>query len=189
MRNSFHYAAVHLASIAETARDVDFAMRWGFGMKQGPFELWQESGWLQVAQWIQEDIAAGKALSKAPLPDWVFKGPVADAGGVHTPQGSWNPTAGKFEQRRVLPDIGVTVGMRRFGWSSEKAAVIGLSASIPLFDRNQSGVEAARERAKSAGLRLDAARLTAQARQRSARAAASHRNRARPNRFRRSSGQ
>ncbi|MBI2769688.1 MAG: 3-hydroxyacyl-CoA dehydrogenase/enoyl-CoA hydratase family protein [Burkholderiales bacterium] len=103
MRNSFHYAAVHLASIAETARDVDFALRWGFGMKQGPFELWQEAGWLQVANWIKEDIAAGKTLSNAPLPDWVFKGPVADAGGVHTPEGSWNPTAGKFEARRVLP--------------------------------------------------------------------------------------
>ena len=44
LRNSFHYAAVHLATIAETARDVDQAMRWGFGMKQGPFELWQEAG-------------------------------------------------------------------------------------------------------------------------------------------------
>jgi len=103
LRNSFHYAAVHLASIAETARDVDFAMRWGFGLKQGPFELWQEAGWLQVANWIQEDIAAGKALSKAPLPEWVFKGPAAEAGGVHTPEGSWNPTSKKFEPRRVLP--------------------------------------------------------------------------------------
>lgn len=103
LRNSFHYAAVHLASIAETARDVDFAMRWGFGMKQGPFELWQEAGWLQVAGWIKEDIAAGKTLSSAPLPDWVFKGPVAEAGGVHTAQGSFNPTTGKFEGRRVLP--------------------------------------------------------------------------------------
>ncbi|MGI9153884.1 MAG: 3-hydroxyacyl-CoA dehydrogenase family protein, partial [Rubrivivax sp.] len=89
LRNSFHYAAVHLATIAETARDVDFALRWGFGMKQGPFELWQEAGWLQVAQWIQEDIAAGKALSNAPLPKWVFEGPVAQAGGVHTPEGSF----------------------------------------------------------------------------------------------------
>ena len=103
LRNSFHYAAVHLASIAETARDVDFALRWGFGMKQGPFEAWQEAGWLQVAQWIQEDIAAGKTLSNAPLPDWVFKGPVAEAGGVHTPEGSFNPTTGKFEPRRLLP--------------------------------------------------------------------------------------
>lgn len=106
LRNSFHYAAVHLASIAETARDVDQAMRWGFGMKQGPFELWQEAGWLQVAQWIQEDIDAGKALSKAPLPKWVFEGPVAQAGGVHTEQGSFNPTTGKFQPRRVLPVYG-----------------------------------------------------------------------------------
>jgi 3-hydroxyacyl-CoA dehydrogenase len=103
LRNGFHYAAVHLATIAETARDVDQALRWGFGMKQGPFELWQEAGWLQVAQWIQEDIAAGKALSKEPLPAWVFKGPVAEAGGVHTEQGSFNPTTGQFQPRRVLP--------------------------------------------------------------------------------------
>lgn len=103
LRDQFHYAAVHLQSIAETARDIDFAMRWGFGAKQGPFELWQEAGWLQVAEWIAEDIAKGEAISSAPLPDWVFKGPVADAGGVHTPEGSWSPAAGKFIPRRVLP--------------------------------------------------------------------------------------
>ncbi|WP_342129183.1 3-hydroxyacyl-CoA dehydrogenase NAD-binding domain-containing protein [Hydrogenophaga sp. OTU3427] len=103
LRNSFHYAAIHLASIADTARDVDQAMRWGFGMKQGPFELWQEAGWLEVAKMVQEDIDAGKALCQAPLPDWVFKGPVAEAGGVHTAQGSWNPAKGVFEARRSLP--------------------------------------------------------------------------------------
>jgi 3-hydroxyacyl-CoA dehydrogenase len=103
LRNSFHYAAIHLASIADNARDVDFCMRWGFGMKQGPFELWQEAGWLEVAKMVQEDIAAGKALCKAPLPEWVFKGPVADAGGVHTAAGSWNPTTGTFVPVRKLP--------------------------------------------------------------------------------------
>ncbi|MHB8950125.1 MAG: 3-hydroxyacyl-CoA dehydrogenase/enoyl-CoA hydratase family protein [Rhodoferax sp.] len=103
LRNAFHYAAVHLEAIADNARDVDFCMRWGFGMKQGPFELWQEAGWLNVANMIKEDIDAGKALCKAPLPDWVFKGPVADAGGVHTPQGSWNPTTAQFVLPRNLP--------------------------------------------------------------------------------------
>lgn len=103
LRDQFHYAAVHLESIAETARDIDFSMRWGFGAKQGPFELWQQAGWKQVASWIQEDIDAGKALSKAPLPDWVFKGPVADAGGVHTAEGSWSASAQKFIPRRKLP--------------------------------------------------------------------------------------
>jgi 3-hydroxyacyl-CoA dehydrogenase len=103
LRNSFHYAAVHLGTIADNARDVDQAMRWGFGMLQGPFELWQEAGWLDVAKMIQEDIDAGKALSKAPLPEWVFKGPVAEAGGVHTAQGSWSASANKFIARRALP--------------------------------------------------------------------------------------
>ncbi|GGH53026.1 3-hydroxyacyl-CoA dehydrogenase [Comamonas phosphati] len=103
LRNSFHYAAVHLESIADSARDVDQAMRWGFGMKQGPFELWQEAGWLEVARMIQEDIDAGKALCQAPLPRWVFEGPVFDAGGVHTAQGSWSPAQGQFVARRVLP--------------------------------------------------------------------------------------
>ncbi|WP_087748405.1 MULTISPECIES: 3-hydroxyacyl-CoA dehydrogenase/enoyl-CoA hydratase family protein [unclassified Acidovorax] len=103
LRNSFHYAAVHLGTIADNARDVDQAMRWGFGMQQGPFELWQEAGWLDVAKMVQEDIDAGKALSRAPLPEWVFKGPVAEAGGVHTAQGSWSASANKFVARRALP--------------------------------------------------------------------------------------
>ncbi|MDP1565687.1 MAG: enoyl-CoA hydratase/isomerase family protein, partial [Polaromonas sp.] len=55
------------------------------------------------ANWIKEDIDAGKAISSAPLPDWVFKGPVADAGGVHTPEGSWSASAKKFIARRELP--------------------------------------------------------------------------------------
>ncbi|MDM0114649.1 3-hydroxyacyl-CoA dehydrogenase/enoyl-CoA hydratase family protein [Variovorax sp. J22R133] len=103
LRDSFHYAAIHLGDIAESARDVDFAMRWGFGMKQGPFELWQQAGWTQVATWIQEDIDAGKALSSAPLPKWVFEGPVAKAGGVHTPEGSWSASESRFVPLRRLP--------------------------------------------------------------------------------------
>jgi len=103
LRNSFHYAAVHLGSIANNARDLDLCLRWGFGMKQGPFELWQEAGWLEVARMVQEDIDAGRALCREPLPDWVFNGPVAEAGGVHTPQGSWSPGQGCFVPVRRLP--------------------------------------------------------------------------------------
>jgi 3-hydroxyacyl-CoA dehydrogenase len=99
LRDSFHYAAVHLHDIADTARDVDFAMRWGFGTKQGPFELWQEAGWQQVATWVKEDIDAGKALSKAPLPDWVFDGRT----GVHTAEGSWSPARKTYAPASSLP--------------------------------------------------------------------------------------
>ena len=99
LRDSFHYVAVHLATIADSAREVDFAMRWGFGAKQGPFELWQEAGWQQVAKWVQEDIDAGKALCNAPLPAWVFDGRT----GVHTPEGSWSAAAGAYVPRSSLP--------------------------------------------------------------------------------------
>ena len=99
LRDAFHYAAVHLHDIADSARDVDFAMRWGFGMKQGPFELWQDAGWQQVARWVKDDIEAGKALSKAPLPAWVFDGRT----GVHTPEGSWSAAAKAYLPASSLP--------------------------------------------------------------------------------------
>ena len=102
LRDGFHYAAVHLHDIAESARDVDFAMRWGFGVSQGPFELWQAAGWQQVAGWVKEDIDTGKALSTAPLPAWVFDGPVP-VKGVHTAEGSWSPAKNAYIPRSTLP--------------------------------------------------------------------------------------
>jgi 3-hydroxyacyl-CoA dehydrogenase len=103
LRDSFHYAAVHLNTVADTAREIDFAMRWGFGSQQGPFELWQAAGWKQVAEWITADIAEGKTLSSAPLPAWVTEGPVAENGGVHSTQGSWSAAEAKFKPRAKLP--------------------------------------------------------------------------------------
>jgi len=103
LRDVFHYIAVHLATVADTARDVDLALRWGFGQQQGPFELWQQAGWQRVAGWIQEDIEAGRTLSASPLPAWVTRGPVADAGGVHTAEGSWNARESRFDARSDLP--------------------------------------------------------------------------------------
>ena len=98
-RDAFHYIAVHLHTIADNARDVDFALRWGFGWKQGPFEIWQQAGWQQVAGWVREDIEAGRALSNAPLPAWVFDG----REGVHTAAGSWSPVKQAYVPRSVLP--------------------------------------------------------------------------------------
>jgi len=103
LRDSWQYAAICLESIADNARDLDFAMRWGFGAQEGPFEAWQAAGWTQVAQWIREDIEAGKTLAPAPLPAWVFEGPVAARGGPHQPEGSWSPTRQAFVPRSTLP--------------------------------------------------------------------------------------
>jgi 3-hydroxyacyl-CoA dehydrogenase len=124
LRDSFHYCAVHLADIADSAREVDFAMRWGFGTQQGPFELWQAAGWKQVAQWVKEDIDAGKALSSAPLPAWVFDG----RDGVHTAEGSWSAAQGRYLPRSTLP----VYARQRFPES-----VLGSGAKAPF----ESGTE------------------------------------------------
>jgi 3-hydroxyacyl-CoA dehydrogenase len=128
LRDAFHYCAVHLAGIADSARHVDFAMRRGFGMQQGPFELWQAAGWGQVAQWVREDIDAGRALCSAPLPDWVFDGPVAERGGVHMPEGSWSAA-----ERRYLPLTALPVYDRQLF----PEALVGWAPRDPL----QAGVE------------------------------------------------
>jgi 3-hydroxyacyl-CoA dehydrogenase len=98
-RDLFHYSAFHLADIADTARDVDFAIRWGYGWQLGPFETWQAAGWTQVAQWIAEDIAAGKTMSSAPLPAWVTDG----RAGVHGPSASYSPAKGADVPRSSNP--------------------------------------------------------------------------------------
>jgi len=98
-RDLFHYSAYHLDDIAETARDVDLAIRWGYGWSLGPFETWQAAGWKQVADWIAEDIVAGKAMSDAPLPDWVFDG----RDGVHGVEGSFSPAKNAKLPRSALP--------------------------------------------------------------------------------------
>ena len=99
-RDSFHYCALHLASVAHNARDLDFAIRWGFGWDTGPFEIWQSAGWKQIAAWIAEDIAAGKAMVSAPLPAWAMD-PART--GVHRPEGSFAPESNNYQPRSSLP--------------------------------------------------------------------------------------
>ncbi len=98
-RDVFHYCALHLADIANNARDLDFAVRWGFGWDSGPFEIWQAAGWQEVAGWIAEDIAAGKTMAATALPAWVTD---ASREAVHTMQGSYAPAANTWQPRSTL---------------------------------------------------------------------------------------
>lgn len=97
-RDLFHYCAFHLGDIAASARELDFAIRWGYGWQMGPLETWQAADWKQIAAWIAEDIAAGQAMSTAALPAWV------DAiAGVHGPDGSYSAAEGRFLSRSANP--------------------------------------------------------------------------------------
>ncbi len=99
-RDVFHYCALNLEGIANNARDFDFAVRWGFGWDNGPFEIWQAAGWQQVTGWIAADIAAGKAMANTPLPVWVAD---PSRSGVHTAQGSYSPVTRSNQPRSSLP--------------------------------------------------------------------------------------
>src|SRR5688500_8404519 len=98
-RDAFHYCAVLLADIAHNARDLDLAIRWGFGWERGPFEIWQAAGWQRIARWIAEDIAAGRTMAAVPLPAWVLE---PQRTGVHTQQGSYSPAKNAYEARSSL---------------------------------------------------------------------------------------
>ncbi len=70
-RDLFHYCAFHLADIANTVRDVDLAIRRGFGWAQGPFETWQQSGVEDMTRLVEEAITTKESMSNAPLPNWL----------------------------------------------------------------------------------------------------------------------
>lgn len=74
----------------------------------------------------------------------------------------------KVEEKRWIPDIGVSAGIRHFQGVSENTFVIGISSDIPVFDQNRGGIAAAQERALAAEARLSAVTLEAGAKQRTA---------------------
>ncbi|QKK02181.1 MAG: 3-hydroxyacyl-CoA dehydrogenase/enoyl-CoA hydratase family protein [Pseudomonadota bacterium] len=97
-RDLFHYCAYFLGEIADSAREVDLAIRWGYGWKLGPFEVWQSAGWQQMAELVERDIEAGKTGVDAKLPGWV-----TEIEGAHSPQGSWSADQGRYLPRPDLP--------------------------------------------------------------------------------------
>jgi len=117
-RDLFHYCAVHLGGIAASAREIDLAMRWGYGWQQGPFEIWQSTGWTEVAKGIAEDIAAGDTLAATPLPDWVFDG----RDGVHDGAGSFSAAAGQSVPRSRLAVYDRQIFPERLLGEAEKPA-------------------------------------------------------------------
>ncbi|CAM4430347.1 transporter [Stenotrophomonas lactitubi] len=67
-------------------------------------------------------------------------------------------TAGRLvdvERKRALPDLSATVAQTRFRQAGERAYNVGISLSIPLFDRNRGGIRAASAEQSAAEARLE----------------------------------
>ncbi len=67
------------------------------------------------------------------------------------------------ERRRSIPDVTLSIGMRRFAQDDSSALVAGVSVPLPLFDRNRGAADAARADVAAAEARLAAARFQAEA--------------------------
>ncbi len=97
-RDLFHYCAYHLASIADNVRDVDLAIRWGFGWMQGPFETWQLADLATMTQYIYREIKENRTLSSASLPGWLF-----EISHFYTEKGAYSPQLNDYQPRSQLP--------------------------------------------------------------------------------------
>lgn len=97
-RDVFHYTAYHLQDIADNVRDVDLAIRWGFGWQQGPFETWQHAGIEAMNVVIEQAIRDGKALSNAKLPTWLTSNTQ-----FYTEKGAFSPKTDRYMPRSSLP--------------------------------------------------------------------------------------
>lgn len=69
----------------------------------------------------------------------------------------------QVERRRAIPDVTVSVGLRRFEEYDATALVAGVSVPLPLFDQNRGNIAAALADVTAAEARLNAARLEAEA--------------------------
>lgn len=67
------------------------------------------------------------------------------------------------ERKRALPDLSATVAQTRFRESSERAYNLGISLTVPLFDRNRGGIRAAHADQRAADARVEQQRRDSEA--------------------------
>lgn len=68
----------------------------------------------------------------------------------------------RVERTRAIPDVTVSVGARTYEDSSQTAVVVGVSAPLPLFDRNRGALKTAGAQLAAADARLRGATLDAE---------------------------
>lgn len=99
-RDLFHYCAYHLSEIAHNASEVDYAMRWGYGWKLGPFETWQISNWQTIASLIEQERKNGLTMSDAALPSWANQ---QGFDGTYKEGKAYDPSSKNYDLSHTLP--------------------------------------------------------------------------------------
>ncbi len=69
----------------------------------------------------------------------------------------------RVEQKRAIPDVTGSLGVRRLERENATALVVGMSVPLPVFDRNRGNIAAAGAEVSGAAARAEAARIEAEA--------------------------
>ncbi len=127
------YCACRVGEICDTVRPIDDGMRWGFGWKKGPFEIWDLLGVAKVAERMEAD--------GLELPSWVRKLLERDDPRFYTLEdgavGTWDPAAGSYREEPFEPSkIKLTLlkkaGAERLGNSG--ASLVDLGDGVACFE-------------------------------------------------------
>lgn len=97
-----------------------------------------------------------------PLPDWAELTAGLDrspALGWQQARASWAAQDLAMEQAKRIPDLTLSLGVRSYEATDDNALVAGIAITLPLFDRNQGAIGAARVRQAQARDQARAARL------------------------------
>lgn len=93
----FLYCAYHLKDIAHSVKEVDLAMRWGFGWQYGPFETWQLSGFMPIKKQIEQTLAKNDTMC-IQLPYWLN-----EIDSFYKDGEAFSPSSSAFVKPSVLP--------------------------------------------------------------------------------------
>lgn len=129
----FHYSAYHLKDIAETPRDIDLAIRWGFGWSTGPFETWQAAGVSSVLDVLNKSIASSNSMVQAPLPEWV-----TEVTHFYSEEGAFHPVTFSFQSPSSLPVYKrQLMGEKLIGEAVNKGETILETSAVRLWTLDQ----------------------------------------------------
>ena len=124
------YAARRIGEITGNPASIDQAMRWGFGWKLGPFEIWDALGFDRVRR--------DMTRANIKLPDWVIERP--DQGSFSGTGGKkvYVPDAGDYENLKVYVDERGPAAIKASGaadlWSNKEAGLVDIGDSVALFE-------------------------------------------------------
>ncbi|MDE2832973.1 MAG: 3-hydroxyacyl-CoA dehydrogenase NAD-binding domain-containing protein [Bacteroidota bacterium] len=124
------YAARRIGEITDSPAAVDQAMRWGFGWKLGPFEMWDVLGFDRV----RSDMGAADIA----LPDWVTGRPDRSSFYGRGGRRVYVPADGTFAEVDTPADERGPAILKAAGqadlWSNREAGLVDLGKDVALFE-------------------------------------------------------